>query len=360
MRSGKLYTGRSQRFLYIALTSVLLIAVPALVLFTIALKNPTYADMPKEIINGTQIQNLTDDHETGAHAWIDQMVFGLGRTLNADQRFFRNGTTSPDFDRHVAAVRFFGPLTITPGLHELEVETLAGTMHPAYRVYHWYGDTVPTLIYNHGASQVPFDAIFVSIFDDEVISQPLPVNLIVIRSPYHRYSRTELNAGAATLNGFLAIMAVSVRLTEELIQTIRARGVPTVEVAGISLGGFVANRHHLLYNSADYYVPVVAGTAFDAVFLHTSPAADDALQNPENIRRHLNFTDQWARTDNRNVFPVLARYDQVCLLQHQGPGYGDIPVEVWDTGHISTALSVRALRHIFLRHLLPPTELTQF
>ena len=154
------------------------------------------------------------------------------------------------------------PGRLAPGLYELQAQTLEGTLHPAYRVYHWFSDTAPTIIYNHGASQIPFDGIFTSIFDAETLKGPLRVNPIVVRTPFHRKDRAELNEGAATLSGFLAIQAVSVRLTEHLVQAARRQGSQIVGVTGLSMGGFVANRHHVSYNSATFYVPVIAGTAF--------------------------------------------------------------------------------------------------
>ena len=79
----------------------------------------------------------------------------------------------------------------------------------------------------------------------------LGINLIVVRTPFHK-QKGALKQGTATLSTFMATMATSVRLTEELIHTLRQRGVQTIEIGGFSLGAVITNRHRTMYNSADF------------------------------------------------------------------------------------------------------------
>lgn len=350
-----------KKLFLIVISAILVIILFAVAILIMALDNPVYDEIEKEIIIGNRVEKETVRRPIlNFHSLLDKAVFGTGNFFNSDKAYFRNGIKSRGFKEHLDAVHVEIPNKIGEGLYELDAETLEGNMHPAFRVYHWYADTAPTIIYNHGASQYPFDAIFVSIFDREIIERPLKVNLIVVRTPFHRKGRLELNEGASTLSRFLAIMAVSVRLTEKLVQSVKRKGSRTVVVTGVSLGGFVANRHHVVYNTAAFYVPVIAGTAFGEIHLITAKADPLALRNPEIIRKHLNFTNQWLNMNNNNVYPILARYDDICRLEHQGPSYGNSQVEVWNRGHITTALSVRALRVAFLRHVLSEQELDPF
>lgn len=350
--------GRARR-LAIGAGLVLLLAVLALgSIVARALRNPSYREMSKEVLRADRLAPRDSNRSfLNFHGLLDGAVFSLGRLAGPELAYFRAGVQSRTFAEHLTAVVVELPERFEVGTHELRARTLEGTMEPAFRILQWHSNTAPTLIHNHGASQIPFDGVFASIFDTGDSNRRLKVNLIVVRAPFHKHSRGELTEAASTLSRFLAIMAVSVRVTEHLVQAVRKRGSRIVGVTGISLGGFVANRHHLAYNSATYYVPVAAGTAFADVFLRTSPAHPSALRESHVLEHHLSFADEWARADNANVFPILGRFDRVSRLERQGPSYGTSQLEIWDTGHVTTALAFRSLRHAFLRHALPKTEL---
>lgn len=346
------------KFIIAVISVAVVVALFFIGIIYFATRNPPYDDIKKEMVIGS---NLTEQN-TGFSRWnphtlLDWAFFSIGSRLYSHKGYFVDGVTTREFKDHLEGVHVELPRNLKEGMYELEADTPEGKMYPAFRVYHWHSDTAPTVIYNHGASQVPFDAIFVSIFDQNTIQHPLKVNLIVVRTPYHRFSRAELVDASSTLSRFLSILAVSVGVTEKLVQSVRENGSQIVEVAGTSNGGFVANLHHLAYNSATYYVPIVAGTAYAEVFIKTNGIHPSARVHTDILRKHLNFTDLWEKADNNNVFPILGRYDYANALKQQGPSYKRTTVEVWDTGHITTATSVRALRHALLRHVVSKEEL---
>lgn len=321
-----------------------------LVLLIRATDNPDYEDISRQALRGFDITSEDASYWT-VDALNDRIVFSLAAWLGKCSDFFRSGVESKSFESHLASVRFLPNPSPQEGLYNVEATTAEGIMYPGLSIYHWYGATAPTLIYNHGASQYPFDALFRSIFDADSLEEPLPVNLIVIRAPFHREGASELPRKAATLSRFMAALAVTVQMNEAVVQWARSQGSTRIAIVGLSMGGFIANRHHLHFNSADYYIPVLAGTRFSDVFLNTSPAHPDALRADK--LAVLDFEAEWRLSRHENVFPVLGRSDQISRLSIQGPSYGPTNVEIWDKGHISTATSVRALRHIFLRHLIP-------
>ena len=340
-----------RRALLVLLVAIGLVIAVLVIVLGIALEDPAYEDLEIETISGERISSENQRSWWNPETLLDLAVFKIGNALYPDQAYFRDGVESVDFRTHVAAVRLSPVAWNEEGLYEVEAQTLEGPMDPAFRVYSWHSNTAPTLIFHHGASEVPFDGIFEAIFERDSRGQLPSVNLIIVRTPYHQTGRLELLEGAATMSRFLALMAVCVRLDQKLIGVLRARGVESIGVAGISLGGFITNRHHLVFNSADFYVPIVAGTDHAAVLTNAYPAAPDALLQSETLRKHLDLSGQWARSAHANVFPILGRYDGVCRLEEQGPSYGEMPVKIWNRGHISAALSFRALRHVLLRRL---------
>jgi hypothetical protein len=175
-------------------------------------------------------------------------------------------------------------------------------------------------------------------------------NLIVLRAPLHRSFR-EYTSGVAQLASFAGMLAASVRSIEHLQAWSRARGSGPVVVSGVSLGGFVTNLHRACFNSADAYAPLLAGAAIDHLFVSsvyrwlTAPAA---REHPEALHRVLNFEAEFLRVPNDNVFPLLARYDELIVFDRQKQCYGGRPLVVLEKGHVTAALATSELR----QHLL--------
>ena len=178
----------------------------------------------------------------------------------------------------------------------------------------------------------------------------IPANLIVIRAPFNR-SAKEYMTSIKELSNFMAMLSVSMKLIERLISYCREKGTTCIIVSGISLGGWVANLHHAFFNSADYYKPLMAGAGLAEIFLSsvykklTAPLAEE---NMDQVRKIMNFDDDFAKMDNNNVFPLLGRYDQIIKFERQKECYDERSITVLEKGHITGALAYKQLReHIF-------------
>ncbi|MGD2248151.1 MAG: hypothetical protein PVF58_07065 [Candidatus Methanofastidiosia archaeon] len=281
------------------------------------------------------------------HVLYDRILLGIVHLVNINKKYFEEGIESPSFEHHLKKVSFDLPEVQGEGLYELTVETEPGYMSPAIKVHQWRTKDTPTVVYHHGANEHPFDKTFNNIFSPEYL---VDANLLVIRSPFHQKSEMELWNAAIDLSKYMALMAVSVKITEGVLSEWVKSPEHTV-VAGYSLGGFITNRHHVVYDSAGAYVPFMAGTAHAEIFLDTWKAAPEAVKNAQVLRNHLNFDREWAGKAHGNVFPVLGRYDILNLLEVQGPSYGDVPVEVWDIGHLSGIKEYQKMREKILCHL---------
>lgn len=328
------------RITVIVVSILILIVLPFIFLL---IRNPTYDQIKKISGTGRNISKNDLSPKTNLHHIIDWLP-----RLFPDAQPFPNGVQTASFIEHIDAVRFKIPEWKGKGLYEVVAHTAEGIMNPAFLVYHWYADNAPTIIFNHGAFEHPFDNTFRQIFKKGSL-ETLKINLIMLRTPYHE-QKGELNNGIMTLSKFMATMAVSTKLTEELLKAVKEKGVKIVEVAGISLGGVIGNRHRTIYNSADYYIPIIAGTAHEKLFIKKSVTQHEIERNNV-ISKNLNFTADWNRVHTNNVFPIMARYDDYCKLSEQGPSYGHCQIEIWDLGHLTASLSHKALNFVLLRHL---------
>ena len=329
-----------KKMIYLFLLSVIIcLAIGLLWLF----RNPSYEKIDKTFIQASAV---------GIKKEIPafNLSFLVDRAAYSEPFYFPKGVETASFAEHLEAINLEIPNWDKEGLYEVKASTKAGILDPAFLVYKWDSDTSNTLIFHHGASEYPFYGIFSKIFKKEMLSD-LGINLIVVRTPFHK-QKGALKQGTATFSTFMATMATSVRLTEKLIHTLRQRGVQTIEIGGFSLGAVITNRHRTMYNSADFYVPIVGTVAHEKFFIFPKKnATESEMERNKIITHHLNFSAQWQENKSPNVFPIMARYDLFLPLHEHASAYGNIEVEIWNTGHLSTALFSDAMRHVLLKRL---------
>jgi hypothetical protein len=287
------------------------------------------------------------------HELLDRWTIQISRLFFARNRYFRDGVESPSLAAHLMGVAL-PPLHLAgEGTYTWTANTLAGPLDAACRIAQWRGDGYPTIIYHHGTNETPYDRSFTGIFPHEKVE--IPANLIIVRAPFGDSLGAFLR-GIRLLANYAAMLAVSVRLIEALIQHCRERGAPAVAVSGISLGGFVTNLHHAHVNSASVYAPLFAGAAMGTLFTQSyyrKLVAPSALAQADAIREVLNFEDAFTRVDVGNVFPLLGRYDQYIDYERQKRVYGEQPLTLLERGHITGALAYATMRRHVLERVAP-------
>jgi predicted alpha/beta-hydrolase family hydrolase len=272
------------------------------------------------------------------HVLLDTLFLRTLRAVTWRSKYFRDGIDSAPFDAHLEAIDAdwptLDPCTTTP----IDFETLAGTQRGVVAIKHWQGPDAPTLIWHHGGGEHPYDSTFDAVYPDPTT---VPANLFLVRAPGHD-RLGGVQAVGRTLQGYLAMQAVAVALTERIRRAVAGR----VVVAGYSLGGFVTGLHHAAHDSADAYVPLMAGTAHAEIFLTTVPAAQPALDNPGYLRDRLNFTRDWRARTHDHVHPILGRYDRLNRHATQAPSYPGVEPENWPVGHLTGLRATTAIRRV--------------
>ena len=104
----------------------------------------------------------------------------------------------------------------------------------------------------------------------------------------------------------------------------------------------MALTHHLVYGTADSYVPLLAGPDLAHVMLDTQFRrflAPQALTQAALIRQRLDLRLAFKNSDSARIFPLLGRYDLDMLYPHHRACYVDskVPVVTIDRGHITGA-----------------------
>lgn len=289
------------------------------------------------------------------HIFPDNLTASIGAIIAGKKKFFAQSIQSPSWEEQVAGVDLTIPSVEGEGIYEIKAKTLVGELDPAFRVARWKGSEYPTIIYHHGNNERPFDFkkgaknTFFHIF---LRSAKMPeANLIVVRAPFHNCPLKYYQEKMLELSNFMAMIATSVKLNEELIRQVRKISSQTILTTGISLGGWVTNLHRAIYNTSTAYAPIMAGTLLGELFLQSKyrkMSSSLALNSPEVIRKTLNFNSLFGKQNTPNVFPLLARYDQFIEYEVQKESYKDYPLKTIENGHITGALNTRELRN----HLL--------
>jgi hypothetical protein len=149
------------------------------------------------------------------------------------------------------------------------------------------------------------------------------------------------------LSNFVGMVASSVALVDALADRARERTDGPVVAAGLSLGGFVANCHRACHDTLDRYAPMLAGAAFDDLFLasaYRKLVAESARERPAVLRDRLNFEAEYRAVDADDVDPLLARYDRIVEFGRQKRCYEGRAVAVAEKGHTTAALATDILR----------------
>jgi len=295
------------------------------------------------------------------HAFIDSFSVKFGAAVFSRSKLFRKSIESPAYEELLNSIDLKWPIIKGEGYYEVPAKTAAGNLDPGFYIARWLGGHYPTLIYHHGNNERPFSKwpFGKSSFRDIFLANKndLPANLIAVRAPFHRSYKLYIKK-IAELANFKTLLTVSVQLVEMLANFAAGKGSRVV-VSGISLGGWVTNLHRSYYNSAATYIPMLAGTAPDDVFINSAYrklAGKPARDNPSTITKALNFDSSFLKIKDHNLFPLLARHDQVIRFERQMETYKNYPVAVIDKGHITGTKAVKALRQHILAHLLEPPE----
>jgi len=293
--------------------------------------------------------------KTNFHSLLDELVVILA-ALTLRKKYFSESIDTPPFHRHLASTSITLPPIGENGLYYVKADTLVGKLQAGFFVANLKKENLHTIIYHHGSAERPFEFgrlgrnTFTNIFLSK--NATINANLIAICAPFHDSTLETYEENIGRLSNLTAMVAVSVKLINLIVQYFGETQKTKVAVAGISLGGFVANLHRTYYNTADVYIPMLAGAALDDVFLNgefRKLTDESALARASVLTERLNFEKEFTRIETRNIFPLLARYDRIVLYERQRQCYIGYQVKVLNKGHITGALSFNTLREHILQ-----------
>ena len=252
----------------------------------------------------------------GFHSFNDSVktsMGGLRRTLTGNL-FFSDGLDSSPLVDVYSSIKVSFPQITGEGVYTGVTEGSAFGAVPTLNVLRWCGDGAQCILYLHPTGEFPYDLSAKKIFFHRAF--PENISIAVLRAPFHE-SVHSCNQCTKNLSQFAEMVAVSAQGVEEVVSDFRARGIKTI-VCGLKLGGWIANLHHALSDTADIYIPIFAGSGFGDIFIDSAFAScvsPKAKKNHQKVRRVLNFDDSFlSRSRHSKVYPLLAMHDRVAVF----------------------------------------------
>ncbi len=272
------------------------------------------------------------------HLWLRQ--FG-------SKPFLHGGLDTPPLAEHLRVLDFKLPQLTKPGRAEFHGHSLMGDVRAALVLHTQAAPDAPVLVYHHDTGEVPVWRMIDQMFQRD---QEPEITIYVVEAPFHDSARSARDARGSLL-AYLTMISVSLAATERLLAQKAVAHAPTRTVAGYGQGGYIANWHHILYDTADAYIPFMAGAAPAEPFLSTLPTAPGVRRDGDRLRELLNFDAEWHTRNHDKVFPVLGSADYINPMESQARSYGATPIEVWGTGHVAAIKQPDRLRAKILKHV---------
>lgn len=284
------------------------------------------------------------------HKFVDNFSMCIaGKTVK--KKYFSKNVSSRKVKDWFEVLMLEIPSIDAEGHHQIKVE-YDGCVHVAgIHIDQWQGKDYPTIIYHHGAAEGSYDFSFKRILTKH--KSDIKANLIGIQALFN-HSNKQFMDSISNLSSYTMMLAASVLMVEQIIKNLRLTSDSRIIVTGTSLGGFVTNLHYTYYNSADRYVPLLAGARIGDALMdsaYSNVMSEYGKSKSKDVIEILNFDQDFRKRNQNNLFPLLASHDQIVEFSVQSQDYDKTKIESIPFGHSTGATRYELLRKHILKHM---------
>ncbi len=278
------------------------------------------------------------------HQLLDRLTCRVGAVAAGQKKFFAKSIGKEAFKEVILSIQMDLPEIQGEGEYKVMGRTDKKEITGDFMVYQWLGKDYPTLIYHHGNNEQPFNfgKTAKNTFRDIIKNRKdqLQANVILLRAPFHDQGLKAYTEKLTEGENFITMLAFSAVMADRLVKVLKEKTQKPVAVAGFSLGGWVTNLHKTYFDTADAYIPMAAGALLGELFI-TSPyralAGEPALEDPKELRRTMNFQEDFLMKSQDNIYPLLGEYDQIIEYPVQSASYPDCLINKVEKGHVTAA-----------------------
>ena len=285
------------------------------------------------------------------YALFDNFSMSVASIVTGKNKYFSKDLSSKRISELLTLIEIDIPAINGEGYYTAKVLYDGLNEEAAFRVEQWKGANYPTIIYHHGAAEGSYDLSF-----NKILAQKkhiINANLIGVQAVFN-HSNKEFIKSIQYLANYTLLLASSAKLIDEIINQIRQKGKSKVIVSGTSLGGFVTNIHFTYYHSAELYIPLLAGARLGDVFIdsaYSKVTSREIKHNDKKIKAILNFDDDLKSRDQKNIFPLLSKHDQIIKYDIHSQDFLSDHITTIPYGHSTGATKFQLLRDQILKKL---------
>lgn len=284
------------------------------------------------------------------HKFVDNLSMGIaGKTVK--KKYFSKNVSSRKVKDWIEILKLEVPSLDGVGHHSIKVEYDGRVNEAGIHIEQWLGVDYPTIIYHHGAAEGSYDFSFKRILTRD--KGDIKANLIGIQALFN-HNNKEFMDSISDLSNYTVMLATSVVMVEQIIKRLRQTSDSKIVVTGTSLGGFVTNLHFTYFNTADCYVPLLAGARIGEALIDSAYGnvmSEYGKSNSEKVIDILNFDKDFKNRDQKNLFPLLALHDQIVQYSVQSVDYDTDKIQTIPFGHSTGATRYKLLQQHILDHI---------
>ena len=291
----------------------------------------------------------------GFYEFVDNYGTSVGGAL-VKKKYFSEGVESLKIKEWLDLVKLDFPKINGEGYYPIKVQYNGVINEAAFRIEQWKGVQYPTIIYHHGAAEGSYDFSFNRILKKD--KSNIKANLIAIQALFN-HSNKEFMDSILNLSNYTLMLATSVLIVENIISQVRKISNNRIIVTGTSLGGFVANLHFTYYNTSDLYKPLLSGARIGDVFINSAYSkvtSANGKKNPDKLRYALNFDEDIKKMEQKNLFPLMAKHDQIVKYEVQSVDFSLRQITVIPFGHATGATKFKLLRQHIVKGIENDSE----
>ncbi|MBV1759380.1 MAG: hypothetical protein KMY55_16355 [Dethiosulfatibacter sp.] len=285
------------------------------------------------------------------HKLVDNLSMGIaGKAVK--KKYFSQNVSSRRVKDWIEIIKLEIPSIDGEGHHPIRVEYDGCVNEAGIHIEQWKGKDYPTIIYHHGAAEGSYDFSFKRVLARD--KNDINANLIGIQALFN-HNNKEFMDSISDLSNYTVMLAASVVMVEQIIKNLRQITDSKIIVTGPSLGGFVTNLHFTYFNTADRYVPLLAGARIGDALIDSAYAnvmSENGKSNSELVKETLNFNKDFKNRDQKNLFPLLALHDQIVRYSVQSQDYDIEKMQTIPFGHSTGATRYRLLQQHILDHIV--------
>lgn len=214
-----------------------------------------------------------------------------------------------------------------------------------------YDSNKPLLIFHHSFLVTNHELHLKTLVNKEMFER---FNVVSIGLNAHTSFSEIVNRFIPKFMNSVCSIAGSVLAMEEVIKLHNYQSTKKAVIVGVSIGGIIASWHHLIFDSANIYFPVISQPNLGVVLINEN--LKDAIYNYDRIKDNPSYLECFKPTSRpadsvNKVFPIIATEDQLMKYDVTANAWKGYEVMQIDTGHYSYIIKSNEIRKYILGKL---------